>query len=66
MSSKLDAMLREARLTVETLRAHGMHVHADRVVRLINSRIMARAENQRIHRAVKLLPPEVAERILRK
>lgn len=57
---------KEARHTVDELRSIGENAHADRVQRLIRSRIAARTENQRIHKAVKMLPPEVAQRILRK
>ncbi len=62
----VDDILKQAQHTVDELRSIGEHQHADRVARLIRSRIAARAENQRIRRAVKLLPPDVAERVLRK
>ena len=61
-----DDILKQAQFTVDELRAIDEHLHADRVARLMRSRIAARAENQRIHRAVKRLPPEVALRILQK
>lgn len=62
-----ERIIRDARHTVDELRAIGEAQHAERVARLIRSRIGAKAENSRIHKAIRAtVSAEVARSILQK
>ena len=66
MTDKSDRIIEDARKTEALLREIGEHVHADRINRLLRSRIQARTENQRIHRAIRELPEHLKLEILRR